>query len=75
MLGQERLLVGVSDQNRGAGGRERGIAARALVPDSGGAFHPVQRHVQQARADHAALGNSLPGHPSGLPLACGPQVV
>jgi hypothetical protein len=48
-VAQGDQVVGVPDQHRGACCSGCGIGAAALVADSGGVFHPVKHHVQQAR--------------------------
>ena len=48
-------VVGVPDRDRGAWLGGPGLLAAGVVTDPGGLLQPVQRDVQQARADRTAL--------------------
>ena len=52
-------VVGVSDQHRGTSPGIPGVLAGRSVTDPGGLLQPVQRDVQEQRADHAALWSSF----------------
>src|ERR1035441_10842410 len=54
-------VIGVPDRDRGPWPGGPGARAGGLVTAPGGLLQPVQRDVQQARADHAALRSSLRG--------------
>ena len=56
---QDDEVVGVSHQHRSARRHVRPVRVAAQVADSGGFFHPVQRNVQQQRADHPTLRSAL----------------
>src|SRR5829696_5177036 len=53
--------VGVSDQNRSAHCRMRGVTAELTVADPGGGLHAVQGNVEQHGTDHTSLWSPLLG--------------
>jgi hypothetical protein len=54
-------VIGIPDRDRGSAPGVPGTEAGGLVADPGGFLQPVQRDVQQARRNRAALGSALPG--------------
>ena len=48
-------VIGIPDRDRGSAPGVSGTEAGGLVADPGGLLQPVQRDVQQARADRTAL--------------------
>jgi hypothetical protein len=54
-VAEQGHVIGVPDRHRGAWHDLPGASAGGLVADPSGLLQPVQRDVQQARADHAAL--------------------